>query len=127
MPAKPKLNSIIYLWFPVILWALVIFTFSSITQIVVSQFFVWDFVAKKIAHISEYSILFVLIFRATKGNYLLSFILTMLYATSDEYHQSFIPGRSAALYDLGFDVSGSNIAASIVWKLKLFQNSKPKK
>ena len=127
MPAKSKLNSIIYLWFPVILWALVIFAFSSITQIVVSQFFVWDFVAKKIAHISEYSILFVLIFRATKGNYLTSFVLTMLYATSDEYHQSFVPGRSAALYDLGFDVSGSNIAAYIVWKLKLFQNSKPKK
>lgn len=114
-------------WLPVFLWAAVIFAFSSITQIKVSEFFIWDFIAKKIAHISEYSILFVLIFRATGGNYLTSFILTMLYAASDEFHQSFVPGRTATFYDLGFDLTGANIASYTIWKLRQLHLPKPKK
>jgi VanZ family protein len=114
-------------WLPVILWAIVIFTFSSIQQIAVSQFFLWDFITKKIAHICEYAILFALIFRATRGNYLMSFILTMLYAVSDEFHQSFVPGRTCTILDLGFDLTGANIAAYIIWKLKPILQAKPKK
>ena len=60
-------------WLPVFLWAVVIFAFSTIPQIVVSQFFIWDFIAKKTAHISEYAILFALIFRATNRSWILSF------------------------------------------------------
>lgn len=105
-------------WLPVFLWALVIFALSSIKQVTVSEFFIWDFVAKKIAHVGEYSILFALFFRATKSNYPLSFALTMLYAVSDEIHQSFVPGRTAAVYDLGFDFSGASIAAYVIWKHK---------
>ena len=124
---KPEQGSIIFKWLPVILWAVVIFTFSSIPQIKVSQFFLWDFITKKIAHISEYAILFTLIFRATKGNYLMSFILTILYSASDEYHQSFIQGRTARFYDLGFDLTGANIASYILWKLRQILPAKPKK
>ena len=124
---KTKIDSAIGRWLPVFLWAAVIFAFSSITQIKVSEFFIWDFIAKKIAHISEYAILFALIFRATKGNFLSSFILTMLYAGSDEFHQSFVPGRSSAFYDLGFDLTGANIASYILWKLQQTPKNKPKK
>ncbi len=111
-------------WLPVILWAVVIFIFSSIPQISVSQFFLWDFVAKKIAHVTEYAILFFLLFRATQKNYIVSFVLTLAYAVSDEYHQSLVPGRNMALYDLGFDITGANICAYIIWKLKLDQHIK---
>jgi len=124
---KIRLESALVKWLPVILWAAVIFTFSSISQIKVSQFFIWDFITKKIAHVSEYAILFILIFRATKGNYLMSFILTMLYAASDEFHQSFVPGRTSTFFDLGFDLTGANIAAYIIWKLRQFLHIKPKK
>ncbi len=110
-------NSTIGKWLPVFLWAVVIFGLSSIRQIVVSQFFIWDFIAKKTAHTLEYAILFALIFRAT-NRWSSSFILTMAYAISDEFHQSFVPGRSPTFYDLGFDLSGGNIAAYIIWKLK---------
>ncbi len=113
-------------WLPVFLWASVIFFLSSIPQITVSQFFVWDFIIKKTAHLTEYAILFALIFRVTKGKWVLSFILTMLYATSDEFHQRFVPGRTATVYDLGFDFAGSSIAAYLIWKLKQLRRNKPK-
>jgi len=124
---KVKFESTLTRWLPVILWAAVIFTFSSIPQIKVSEFFIWDFIAKKTAHVSEYAILFALIFRATSGNYVLSFTLTMLYAATDEFHQSFVPGRTSTFFDLGFDLTGANIAAYIIWKLKLLAHIKPKK
>ncbi|MBI2012814.1 VanZ family protein [Candidatus Curtissbacteria bacterium] len=105
-------------WLAVILWAAVIFALSSIEQIKVSEFFLWDFIVKKTAHVGEYAILFALIFRATRKNWVLTFLLTMGYAVTDEYHQSFVPGRSATFLDLGFDASGVNIASYIIWKLK---------
>ena len=114
-------------WLPVFLWAAVIFFFSSLPQIKISEFFIWDFIAKKIAHISEYAILFALFFRATKGRLPISFLLTMLYAVSDEFHQSFVLGRTATYFDLGFDLSGANIASYIIWKLKQARPGKPKK
>lgn len=126
--SQPKdLGIFINRWLPVIIWMIVIFSLSSIQQIKVSQFFAWDFVSKKIAHVSEYAILFAFVFRATKGNYLTSFILTMIYAVSDEFHQSFVFGRSATVVDLGFDLSGVNIASYIIWKLGQIQKKKLKK
>ncbi|MDZ4210051.1 MAG: VanZ family protein, partial [Candidatus Curtissbacteria bacterium] len=80
------------LWLPVFLWAAVIFFFSTLTNPKASDFFIWDFIAKKIAHISEYAILYMLLFRATGKNVVLSFVITILYAISDEIHQGFIPG-----------------------------------
>lgn len=117
----------LFSWLPVFLWAAIIYILSSIEQVTVSQFFVWDFAFKKIAHIGEYAVLFALIFRANGKKWAFSFVLTMLYALSDEYHQSFVPGRTAALYDLGFDLSGANIAAYIIWKLKQLRPKKLKK
>lgn len=113
-------------WLAVFLWAAVIFAFSSIKQVQVSQFFIWDFIAKKIAHVSEYAILYTLIFRATRGQWKKSLALTMLYAISDEIHQKFVPGRTSSIYDLGFDMSGANIAGYILWKLGLFPKKKRK-
>ena len=37
----------------------------------------------------------------------------IIYATSDEFHQYFVPGRSAAIKDVFIDTCGG-IAASIV-------------
>ena len=114
-------------WLPVFLWAAVIFASSSIQQITVAEFFLWDFAAKKVAHLAEYAVLYALILRATQKNWVLSFVLTMVYAVLDEVHQSFVPGRTAAVYDLGFDFSGSAISAYIIWKLKQIRQKKQKK
>lgn len=110
---KSNLITFVKLWLPPLLWAIVIFILSSIPQIKVSQFLIWDFIAKKTAHLIEYAVLFALIFRASQGKWVKSFFLTMIYAASDEYHQSFVPGRTSSIFDLGFDLSGASIASYI--------------
>ncbi len=127
---KAKKNKVINLllnWLPVFLWAALIFHLSSIKQAKVSDFFVWDYVVKKTAHVTEYAILYGLIYRATKKNFILAYILTILYACTDEFHQSFIIGRTATPLDLGFDASGANIASYLLWKLKQIRLKKAKK
>lgn len=115
------------LWLPVFLWAAVIFSFSTLKQTKVSDFFFWDFVIKKLAHVAEYTILYILIYRATRGNWIASYLLTIIYAATDELHQHFVPGRTATPLDLGFDASGANISAYLLWKLKQIRQKKPKK
>lgn len=118
-------SSVIGRWLPVVLWASVIFAFSSLPQTQVGGFFLTDFIIKKTAHVSEYAILFALIYRATKGKLLLAFALTIFYAATDEFHQSFVPGRTAKVYDvIGFDLAGASIAAYVLWKLKQLRKKK---
>lgn len=114
-------------WLPVIIWAGAIFYFSSLRQVKVSDFLVWDFITKKIAHVGEYAILYGLIYRATDKNFIVSFIATVLFAVTDEFHQTFVPGRSGTPLDLGFDFSGANISAYLIWKLKQIHPGKAKK
>src|SRR3989344_5498396 len=127
MPPESKFKKVVNLWLPVFLWGVVIFTLSSIRQITVAEFFLWDFAAKKVAHLGEYAVLYALILRATETKWVLSFFLTMIYAMSDEIHQSFVPGRTAAIYDLSLDFSGSAISAYVTWKLRQIRPKKQKK
>lgn len=70
---------------------------------------------RKLGHLSEYALLGLLIaFALTCGHqlkgkklYVLSLCLCILYASSDELHQLFIPGRSAMVTDVGIDTIGS--------------------
>ena len=115
------------IWFPPLLWAAVIFTFSSLETIKVTELFFWDFLLKKSAHIFEYAVLFTLTFRATRRNWFLTYALCIIYAISDEFHQSFVVGRTASVFDLAFDLSGMNIASYIIWKLYPSHRERPKK
>lgn len=120
-------NSTFGRWLPVFLWAAIIFSLSSLPQTKVSEFFLTDFIVKKTAHITEYAILYFLLYRATKKRLFLSLVLAILYAASDEFHQRFSPGRTPRLYDVfGFDLTGANIAGYILWKLSQTQKKKPK-
>ena len=114
-------------WLPPIIWAGIIFAFSSLPQFNVSQFILWDFLAKKAAHLSEYAILFVLIFRAYRGKWAPSYFLLALFALSDEFHQKFVPGRTATLLDIGFDLTGASIASYIIWKRSQIRQKTQKK
>ncbi|MBI5102554.1 MAG: VanZ family protein [Nitrospirae bacterium] len=79
-------------------------------------------VIRKLAHMSEYFILGMLLFRAFRGGVaglslgrcvLYSFSAAVLYAASDEYHQSFVSGRTASVADVLFDASGAFIAVGV--------------
>lgn len=107
------------LWGPVLLWAGFIFFLSSIPDL--SSGLEQDFLLRKIAHVTEYAVLAVLLWRALREGetrsvrtlFLLSFSLSFLYAVSDECHQGFVPGRGPSAIDVLIDAAGS-LAACLV-------------
>ncbi len=69
-----------------------------------------DHPIRKLAHASEYAVLAVfllLIFPRFKGRYALAWLIATLYAATDEFHQSFVPGRSAQVRDVLIDSTGA--------------------
>jgi VanZ family protein len=69
------------------------------------------------AHILVFGVLALLwarVLRNQRYGWLAAFVLTMLYAVSDEYHQSFVPGRHADLWDLLCDGLGA-VLALVLW------------
>lgn len=57
-------RQLVFFWLPVIVWLLIIFSFSSRPTGVASQISWQDFIVKKTAHVVEYAILSFLLFRA---------------------------------------------------------------
>lgn len=62
-----------------------------------------------------YGVLYWLIFRAANvgrkvKSYFLPLALSLLYALTDEFHQSLTPGRSPTLRDIAFDLLGMLVA-----------------
>jgi VanZ family protein len=85
-----------------------------------------DFVLRKIAHITEYAILTLLLIRAIKlhlnkkGTLVVSALIALVYAISDEYHQTFVFGRHGTVRDVGIDSIGIILMTLLVlrfWKI----------
>jgi VanZ family protein len=64
----------------------------------------------KVMHMGAYFTLGVLGIFANKNRNLFAFIIGCIYAVSDEFHQSFIPGRHSDIYDVCADVVGLILA-----------------
>ena len=99
-------------WLPVLVWAGVIFAFSSIPSLS-THLGTWDLVLRKAAHMTEYAILAVLLRRAT-GSTAWAFGLAVAYAATDELHQTFVPGRHGTPVDVGIDAIGALIGLAAV-------------
>ena len=107
-------------------WMLAIFLFSNevadsssarsgVIVEFISQSVSWSqdlltFLTRKAAHIFIYFVLGLLTFNVVKDFrlskkrvVLLSVVFVMLYAVTDEFHQMFVPGRSAELRDVLID------------------------
>jgi VanZ family protein len=77
------------------------------------------FITRKIAHFTEYAILGLLAARAfwsSKRWFLISAVLIVVYALIDEYHQSFVPSRTASVFDSLIDMAGGLTALIVVSK-----------
>jgi VanZ like family len=81
-------------WLPVVFWAGVIFTFSSIPGLG-TGLGTGDLVLRKLAHFAEYAILAILLYRAV-GRAPAALALASLYAATDEVHQLFDTAGAAA-------------------------------
>jgi VanZ family protein len=103
------------LWLPVVIWAAVIFTFSSIPSLG-TGLGVWDTILRKGAHMTEYAILGLLLLRAL-GRELPSFAVGIGYAILDEIHQHVVRGRHASPVDVLIDTVGLAIGIFLVSRL----------
>jgi VanZ family protein len=105
------------LWLPPLLYMLLIFYLSSQpAPLPVLTEHVWD----KALHFPEYLVLCTLLVRALRGEgvttpraALLALLLTSAYGASDEFHQSFVPERTADVYDWVADSTGAAAAAAV--------------
>ncbi|MFZ1721357.1 MAG: VanZ family protein [Microgenomates group bacterium] len=103
---------------PPIAWAALIFFLSSQQTLPAPSVTALDYLFKKSAHIFVYFVLCWLVQNSLhkvsstmpSKIFATSFFICLLYALSDEYHQSFTPGRFASLYDVGYDMIGASLA-----------------
>ena len=72
---------------------------------------VWDTILRKAAHMVEYGLLWFLWYRALEiRSPLPAVAITLAYAVTDEYHQTFVDGRHGSPLDVLFDAAGVAIA-----------------
>ena len=102
-------------WLPVVLWMAVVFFFSSLSNLGPA-----GRVPDWISHPIEYGAGAALVCRALDGDRrraltvsaaLAATLLTTAYGVTDEYHQSFVPGRTSDPLDGAKDLAGSAAAA----------------
>ena len=76
---------------------------------------------RKATHVLVFGILALLFYKSfepVRYSFLLAWFLTILYAITDEYHQSFMPGRVAAYMDVIYDSFGALLALIMIVAVK---------
>lgn len=143
-----KFRAFVTYWLPALIWMLIIFSASSdsmsfrhssriiapilhwlFPQIADSTVHAVVFTVRKIAHVTEYAILGLLVWRAIRkpgpGNprpwlwsqAAFALLFVALYATSDEIHQAFVPTRQASVWDVLLDTVGGAFGLLFLWIL----------
>jgi VanZ family protein len=113
-----KALRIVHRWLPALLVMLVIFLFSARPSSELPDFEWADRIVKKGGHMIGYALLAVSYWRAIefrRERWWLAWCMAILYAISDEFHQSFVPGRSPSVWDvLVFDNLGAFVGIVIL-------------
>lgn len=141
-PDSERAQSRLWRYAPLLFWMAAIFFAStdelsgSKTSLAIEPFLRWFFphitsqrlefihlLVRKAAHLSAYAILGLLAARAFRGSrhsllrlrwFVASLVLVSFYALSDEYHQSFVPSRTASIYDSMIDIGGGLTALVVI-------------
>ena len=107
-------------WTPVLLWAGVIFALSSVPDLG-TGLGTWDLVLRKLAHMTVFGLLAAacvrgLTFHGITGRAALAgaATLALAYAISDEFHQTFVTGRSGSPIDVAIDLVGIVVALALL-------------
>jgi VanZ family protein len=128
-------------WWPVLAWAALIWMFSTSlftsenTGRIIEPVFRWllphaspqtidllHAIVRKCGHLTEYFIFSLLVLRSLRGGLrgqtlkwaLITIGIVAAYASVDEFHQSFVSGRTAAVTDVLLDTAGGAIAQALV-------------
>jgi VanZ family protein len=101
---------------PALAWMVFIFIMSSQEQFP-GTFGVSIFLLTVVAHLFLYGTLSLLLLfafagsqRPTRSMMAVAIICAALYGVSDEFHQSFVPGRDASVFDLCVNTVGATVA-----------------
>jgi VanZ family protein len=145
MRPHSAMGGLLKYWAPPIIWMSIIFLFStdafsgdntgSLLRKVISFIYpgatqeLFDsihFYVRKAGHFTEYAILALLLFRAFRSGArerwrllwaLSSLLIAFLYASLDEFHQTFTRRRTGSVYDSLIDTSGAATALLLLWFL----------
>lgn len=115
MPPRTSLS----LWLPPLALMAVIFYLSAQPDLS-SGLGIFDLVGRKMVHAAEYALLCALWWRAlrpaapSRVALVAALTVSIVYAASDELHQSFIPGRTGTPIDVSIDAVGAGVAALII-------------
>lgn len=113
MPDKSGYTHFLKFWFPVYVYAGLIFLYSSQSVIRLAPRILHE---DRLLHFVEYTILSFLIARAAMNSSslklkvhfrLFAVILAFVYGISDEFHQYFVPGRIPDILDVFADGAGA--------------------
>ncbi len=102
-------NSILR-WAPALAWMAGIFVLSSRSDLPKAAASVMGELLLTAAHFVGYGILAILLAHALalpRHGKVVALVLAVLYGITDEFHQSFTPGRSASAVDLLVDLLGA--------------------
>ncbi len=110
---QPRLLVWLRAWGPVLAWMGLIFYLSAQPKLPGPASPFWNILLKKIGHFVVYGVLAWLVLRAlSRTEYVtrqrwIAWGFAVLYAISDEFHQSFVPGRHPKGLDLLIDACGA--------------------
>lgn len=152
------MKSFLKYWLPVLIWLGFIFIGSTdvLSAEQTSRFLVpflrWlkpdisadallriHFLTRKLGHIAEYAMLATLLWRALRGGtklhartsvlFLAAWFACAIFAATDEFHQSFVPSRTAALGDVFIDICGAlvGLAICVRWSRRVNRQSEIRK
>lgn len=103
---------------PLVLWF-----FPTLSEAQVAAI---HFVLRKLGHFAEYAVLAFLARRALITSsraplhqhwFQLALLLVVIYGLLDEFHQSFVPSRTASVYDSAVDIAGG-LTVLLLFKLR---------
>jgi VanZ family protein len=137
-------RQLVWRYGPVVLWMVFISIFSTAgfssvnTSRFIGPLLLWlfpnisearlasiQFLIRKAGHVTEYAILAFLLRRAfvtssksfiRRNWFELGLLIIVCYALLDEFHQSFVPSRTASIYDSAIDVIGG-LSVLLIFRL----------
>jgi VanZ family protein len=142
----PNARPFLKYWLPVLVWMAVIFTASSDTDSyehssrIIAPLLHWlfphisantvdwiVFLVRKCAHVAEYAVLAVLLWRALRRprknqprpwnwrEARMALLIVAIYSATDEFHQIFVPTRTPAVHDVVIDTLGGAAGLFALW------------
>lgn len=112
MPDKKRILK----WLPAFAVMGFIFFLSSLTGQVINSNGLGNETLHINGHFFMYTLLQLALYKAL-GNNKKAFFIAFIYSLTDEFHQTFVPGRNAGLFDILVDNLGILLGSFVIWKL----------